>query len=164
MRTWLTAGFLLSLVLPAQAQVVFDLPVRAHLMTDGSTPTFFVGTSGGVFESTDERQNWMPVELLPLDQPRPTIEHLVADPNRRQTIYAAGAGDSPIYAMVSETRVYKSVDRGHTWAFHVTLPADADLHPRRVQVHPLNPNLWYHARRRAVFRSQNQGRTWAQAE
>lgn len=183
--------------------------ISALQMTAGASPTFFAGTPGGMYVSSDEMQSWTPVALTDdFTRPQPGISQILRDPSNSGSFYAAGGAHAfqsqrpaqgveiyrtddlgqtwtskvsgipadaglnkiyvaesqpgTLYALVTienESRVYKSTNRADSWTLLRTLPAGAD----EVAIQPTNPNLWYYETGRGIFRSSDEGATFAAA-
>lgn len=125
---------------------------------------YFGSTGGGVWTTDDAGWTWRNIsDGFFRTSSVGALAVAEADPN----VLYAGMGESCIRGNVADgDGVYRSTDRGRTWA-HAGL-ADT-RHIARVRVHPRDPDVLYvaafghvydaHAER-GVFRSRDGGRTW----
>jgi len=127
--------------------------------------TFYMGVaSGGVFRTTDNGANWVPITdgKVPVGSIG-AIAVADSDPN----IIYVGTGSDGVRSNVSTGRgMYKSTDAGKTWQF-VGLYNAGQI--GSVRVHPTNPNIvWVSATgdifkanaERGIFKTTDGGATW----
>lgn len=108
----------------------------------------YLGTSGGVFKSTNFGRVWVHLEHGPLR--RQPIQGLAVDPSDPARIYA-GTSDG----------LMQSRDAGSTWAL-----TNSGLAPGAVTcivVHPLHPSILYLAIGGQVYRSRDRAKSWVLA-
>lgn len=126
----------------------------------------FVGTSsGGVFKSIDNGQNWIPIadnfEHL-------SIADIVFDPSNASVMYV-GTGDPNISGTPHPGNgVYKSEDGGETWTY-IGLSEGSIV--SKIVVHPSNPEVVYvgmmglpfeRNNDRGLYKTTDGGATWQQ--
>jgi photosystem II stability/assembly factor-like uncharacterized protein len=130
----------------------------------GQTATYYFGAAGGgVWGTDDAGQTWRNLSDGYFGGSIGAVAVSEWDPN---VIYAGG-GEVTVRGNVSHGNgVWKSLDRGKTWA-HMGL-ADS-RHIPRIRIHPKDPNLVYVAalghlygpnEERGVYRSKDGGATW----
>jgi len=103
-----------------------------------------------IYRTDDLGQTWTPkITGIPADG---LLNKIYVIDNQPGTLYA-------LVKVNNEPRVYKSTNRAESWSLLRTLPAAAD----EVVIHPTNPNLWYYETGRAIFRSSDEGATFASA-
>ncbi|MCP4704997.1 MAG: hypothetical protein GY865_10330, partial [candidate division Zixibacteria bacterium] len=139
--------------------IAIDTTLSEHIIYVGSA-------AGGVFKSTDNGTNWIPifddVGVLP-------IGAIAINPQNTDIIYV-GTGEANSGADTYEGNgIYKSIDGGDTWT-HVGLPNS--YHIGRLVVDPLRPDTIYAAvggkhfgalnPERGLYRSDDGGATWIQ--
>ncbi|MCC7409215.1 MAG: hypothetical protein IT442_14205, partial [Phycisphaeraceae bacterium] len=115
------------------------------LVVDPSTPTtVYVGTSSGVFKSTDAGVNWAPASAGFTTN----ITCLTIDPLTPTTVYAGSAEGA-----------FKSTDSGATWA--PTNQGLTNASAYAVARVPTAPGTLYAGGRRGLFKSTDAGTSWA---
>lgn len=139
------------------AQVPFDgIALTALQMTSGEQPVFFVGTGGGLFRSTDERQTWTPLPLGSLNQRQPRINQIVFHPGSQNIVYAASPDEG--------RSVWRSDDGGLSWVQRSSgLPPDSQLQrlfvivsaPGTVYAHILTGGA------SVIYKSTNRANSWS---
>jgi photosystem II stability/assembly factor-like uncharacterized protein len=125
---------------------------------------YFGGAAGGIWRTLDGGVYWENISDGFLNTA--SIGALAVSPSDPNVIYA-GTGESCIRADVSHgDGVYRSTDRGKTWA-HLGLTDTR--HIARIRVHPQNPEIVYVAAlghiygpnpERGVYRSLDGGQSW----
>src|SRR5258706_8150719 len=125
---------------------------------------YFGATGGGVWKSTDNGANWLPVSDGFFKTG--SVGAIGVCESDHNVVYV-GMGESPIRGNVSHgDGVYKSTDAGKTWK-HIGLEDTRQI--SRVRVHPKNPDLVYVAAQghvwgpneeRGIYRSEDGGKTW----
>ncbi len=103
-----------------------------------------------IYRTDDLGQTWVPkISGIPADA---LLNKIYVIDNQPGTLYA-------LVEVNGEPRVYKSTNRAESWSLLRTLPAAAD----EMLIQPTNPNLWYYETGRAIFRSSDEGATFAAA-
>lgn len=127
---------------PHISQLVFHPGSQSVVYAAGPEP----GRS--VWRSDDAGLAWEPkMSGLPADG---ELQELFVILSQAGTLYAhIVAGGKSV--------VYKSTDRADTWARLVELP----LVDPKFEIHLRNPQLWYYGSIHSIYRSQNEGQTWA---
>lgn len=77
-----------------------------------------------------------------------------------QELFVILSQPGTLYAHIltgSKSVVYKSTDRAETWERLIELPL---LDPK-FEIHLRNPQLWYYGSLHSIYRSENEGQTWA---
>ncbi|HYB52447.1 MAG TPA: glycosyl hydrolase, partial [Thermoanaerobaculia bacterium] len=126
--------------------------------------TFYLGTSGGLWKTTNAGASWFNVsDAFFQSGSIGAVAVADADPN----VVYAGTGQACLRGNVSAgVGIYKSTDSGKTWR-HSGLGDVGQI--ARIRVHPRDPNLVYVAAvgrafgpsaARGVFRSKDGGQTW----
>ena len=163
-RSWLLICF--ACALPAQ-NLINSAFIESLQMSGGSSPVFVAGTSAGLYVSRDERQSWQPVALTSdFTRQQPGVSQIERDPANGDAFYAAGSADR--FSASSTTRgvrIYRSDDRGQTWALKVSgLPADGELQQIFVMLN--SPGVLYaHVQvgdEARVYKSTNRAESWGQ--
>jgi photosystem II stability/assembly factor-like uncharacterized protein len=126
--------------------------------------TFYLGTSGGLWKTTDAGTTWSNVsDTFFASGSIGAVAVADADPN----VVYAGTGQACLRGNVSAgVGLYKSTDGGKTWR-HSGLGDVGQI--ARIRVHPRDPDLVYVAAvgrafgpsaSRGVFRSKDGGKSW----
>lgn len=119
---------------------VTSVAVRAS-----NTNTIYVSSpGGGVWKTLNGGTTWTP--LLDGYSAYMNVFHVAIDPSNSNTIYACtyGAG------------VIKSDNGGATWVATGTM----NMFPKKVLIHPSNPNKVYATSPAGIYESSNAGVTW----
>lgn len=130
----------------------------------GQPYTFYMGTAGGVWKTTNAGQTWDNISDGFLQTGSiGAIEVAASDPN----VVYVGTGQGTLRGNVAVgDGMYKSTDAGKTWK-QIGLSKAGQI--GRVRVHPRDENLVYAAaignpfvpnEDRGVFRSRDGGKTW----
>lgn len=126
------------------SSVFDDQPVNHVAAFDpSSASTLLLGTSEGVYRSTDRGTSWLPSDT---GLTASLISRLAVDPHRPGTLYASLPGPGPLY---------KSTDAGETWS-----RINGISQVRDIALDPKTPSLVYAATNSGLLRSQNGGATW----
>ncbi|MEZ5396948.1 MAG: hypothetical protein R2724_29775 [Bryobacterales bacterium] len=124
-------------------------PVIAQLERDpGNQGAFYAAGPAALYRSDDQGVTWS-AKVAGLPEGAEFREIFVMR-SRPGTLYVdVTFGD--------ERSVYKSTDRAESWQQLRTIPPDAD----QMEIHVNNPDLWYYEGGRTIYRSQDEGATWA---
>lgn len=118
------------------------------LAVDRALPDLiWAGTGSGVLRSRDGGEIWQRTAGL-----TDSVQELVADPHRPETLWAGTAGFS------GQGGVFRSTDAGAHWSFRSTGLTAADV-PALAITRQAQPML-YASAGYVVLRSRNNGRTW----
>jgi photosystem II stability/assembly factor-like uncharacterized protein len=126
--------------------------------------TYYMGSAGGVFKTTDAGATWVPVTDGQINVGSiGALAVAESDPN----IVWVGTGTAEPRGNVSNgDGVYKSTDAGKTWQ-HMGLEKAGLV--GRIKIHPTDPNIVFVAavgncfgpnKERGVYRTKDGGRTW----
>jgi len=128
--------------------------------------TYYMGSAGGVFKTTDAGQTWTPVTDGQINVG--SIGALAVAESNADIVYVGTGTADPRSNVSNGDGVYKSTDAGKTWK-HVGLEKAGLI--AKIRVHPQNPNLVYAAvdgnafgpnKERGIYRSKDGGQTWEQ--
>jgi photosystem II stability/assembly factor-like uncharacterized protein len=124
---------------------LFDEVLAFHSVAfaPSSAPAWLVGSSDGIYRSTDLGASWIPSNT---GLTASIVEDLVVDPHRPGTLYAALPGPGALY---------KSADAGASWSPIGGIPG-----VRAIAADPKAPSRLYAATDGGIFRSQDGGATW----
>ncbi len=130
----------------------------------GEPYTFYAGSAGGVWKTTNAGESWANVSDAFFEVS--SIGAIAVAPSDPNVVYA-GTGQATIRGNVSIGRgVYKSTDAGRTWQ-HSGLRDAGQI--ARLRVHPRDPEVVYagvvgnpfaRSGTRGVFRSRDGSATW----
>ena len=116
--------------------------VNSIALDPEKTTTLHIGTTRGLYSSTDGGESWTKNVSIPPGN----IASIVIDPRDPSVLYAGGAG------------VFKSTDGGGAWS-----PVNAGLTSQTVRVlaiDPKNPETLYAGTNGGLFKTINGGQTW----
>lgn len=127
--------------------------------------TFYIGTTGGVWKTTNAGASWNPVSDD--DFKTAAVGALDVAPSNAN-IVVAGMGESPYRGVASSQGdgVYKSVNGGDSW-IHLGLEGTRQI--SSIRIHPTNPDViwvaaqgdsWGPSSERGVYKTTNGGETW----
>jgi photosystem II stability/assembly factor-like uncharacterized protein len=125
--------------------VALRLSAVLTLAIDPLNPgTVYVGTSGGVYKSTDGGAHWQVMNTGLVE-----VGILALDPQNPTTIYGVtrGTDESKGY----KSSVYKSTDGGAHWE-PVNAGLDSDTHVLTLAIDSLNPTTVYAGTTNGVFK------------
>src|SRR5882762_2376698 len=126
-----------------------NLFVRHLVAWPGQSGHLYVGSGGGVYESTDGGFTWKPDTLgLP---PSFSVRSLALVPGSPATLYAGS----------DSSGVYRSIDGGLNWVAKSSGITSSFIHD--LLVDSVRPLTVYAATDSGVFRSTTSGDTWAAA-
>ncbi len=127
--------------------------------------TFYQGSVGGVWKTTDAGESWVNVsDGFFGTSSVGAIAVAESDPN----VVYVGMGEAPVRGVMTShgDGVYKSTDAGKTW-IHMGLDEIRQI--SKIVVHPTNPDILLVAGQgspygatnaRGIYRSENGGETW----
>lgn len=127
--------------------------------------TFYQGSVGGVWKTTDAGESWVNVsDGFFGTSSVGAIAVAESDPN----VVYVGMGEAPVRGVMTShgDGVYKSTDAGKTWT-HMGLDEIRQI--SKIVVHPTNPDILLVAGQgspygateaRGIYRSENGGETW----
>lgn len=131
----------------------------------GEMFTFYMGTAGGVWKTTNAGQSWLNISDGFLQTS--SIGAIAVADSDSNVVYV-GTGQGTLRGNVaSGDGVYKSTDAGKTWK-HLGLDKAGQI--GRVRIHPTDPDLVYAAvignafvpnEDRGLYRSSDGGKTWS---
>ena len=128
--------------------------------------TYYMGSAGGVFKTTDAGALWVPVTDGQIGVG--SIGAIDVAESNSDIVYVGTGSACPRGNVSLGDGVYKSTDAGKTWQ-HIGLPKAGLI--GRIRIHPQNPDLVYVAvlgdifganKERGVYRTKDGGRTWEQ--
>jgi beta-propeller repeat-containing protein len=119
-----------------------SLTVRAIIVDPVNPANLYVGTSSGVYKSTDGGGSWKPTAPLP-----GTSFDLAIDPQKTSTIYAANSG---VFKSAKSGKKWKAADDG------ITAPAVLSL-----IIDPAKTSTLYAGTEDGLFKTTNGGKTWS---
>jgi len=128
--------------------------------------TYYMGSAGGVFKTTDAGVTWRPVTDGQINVG--SIGAIAVSESNPDVVYV-GTGTTQARGNVSNgDGMYKSSDAGRTWQ-HIGLDKAGLI--GRIKINPRDPNLVFVAavgncfgpnKERGVYRSKDGGQTWEQ--
>jgi photosystem II stability/assembly factor-like uncharacterized protein len=126
---------------------------------DANHKTWIVGaSSGGIWKTTDAGENWTNLsdKLTNL-----SVNALAMAESNKNVIYA-GTGESfPGSIQITGNGIWKSTDRGITWAQLASTTSGSDFaFVNRLVVDPANENIVVAATERGILKTTNGGQTW----
>jgi photosystem II stability/assembly factor-like uncharacterized protein len=128
--------------------------------------TYYLGSAGGVFKTTDAGVTWIPVTDGQINVG--SIGAIAVAPSNADIVYVGTGTADPRSNVSNGDGMYKSTDAGKTWR-HIGLEKAGLI--ARIRIHPQNPDLLYVAadgnafgpnKERGVYRSKDGGATWQQ--
>jgi len=160
-----TGGFRMSTDFGDTWTVLSASPVSApavmnSLVIDPTNPSiFYLGSSHGVFKSTDGGVHWSAASNGLPDIAM--VGPLVMDPATPTTLYAGTGGDNTGLSgrLSSGFGIFKSTNGGETWlAVTAGLPSNSAI--QTLCVSPLSPASLYTLTPDGIFRSTDAGASW----
>ena len=137
----------------AYSSLELDAPLTASALTLSPSfsddSTLFAGALGGVLRSTDSGQTW---SVATLPTPPPYVIALVVSPNYER--------DGLVFAATLEDGVFRSWDRGHSWASWNFGLLDLNAYCLFASEHYADDETLYVGVESGIFRSANGGRAW----
>jgi Tol biopolymer transport system component/photosystem II stability/assembly factor-like uncharacterized protein len=121
---------------------VFSIAINPN-----TASTVYVGTFGGVYQTTDGGANWSPTGPIPTI----AVRQLLIDPTATNIIYAG-----------TTSGVFKSTDGGSTWVARNNGLLQPDIAPdvRGLALHPSSPNTIYASGFGGIFKTTDGGANW----
>lgn len=138
--------------------------VTAVAGVPSDTQTYYLGSAGGVWKTTNAGQRWEPVSDGQFGAG--SIGAIMVAESNPNIIYVGTGSACPRGNVSNGDGMYKSTDAGKTWQ-HIGLEKAGLI--GRIAVHPQNPDLAYVAAlgnifgpnpERGVFRTRDGGKTW----
>ena len=128
--------------------------------------TYYMGSAGGVFKTTDAGVTWVAVTDGQINVG--SIGAIAVSESNPDVVYVGTGTADPRSNVSNGDGMYKSTDAGKTWT-HIGLEKAGII--GRVRIHPKDPNIVYVAavgnafgpnKERGVYRSKDGGANWQQ--
>jgi photosystem II stability/assembly factor-like uncharacterized protein len=129
--------------------------------------TYYMGSAGGVFKTTDAGVTWTPITDGQINVG--SIGAIAVSESNPSVVYVGTGTACPRGNVSNGDGVYKSIDAGKTWT-HVGLEKAGLI--GKIRVHPTNPDIAYAAvvgnifgpnPERGVYRTKDGGKSWDQS-
>lgn len=122
-------------------------PIQALLIPSSASPTIYVGTKVGVYQSQDSGATWKQTNQGLFDQ---NIRALAAHPDFPKTIYAGTA-----------LGIFKSEVGGENWSEWIDESSGlTDPKVNDLSIDAKDPDIIFAATEGGIFKSEDEGETW----